>query len=146
MVKALYATMNRFESFKALSLLYFAAASFSEAARRLGKTHLVQDFLLCRHPIFAAQLRQLCRGNSRNLQETVRAAIDPFDVAGLTDRSRDPWYPAQTSDLFANRRKLDASEGEISAMLEKCGFSAPASPSRDRQLQSLSRPSERRPS
>ena len=72
LVKALYATMNRFDAFKELSLLYFAAASFSEAARRLGKTRLSQDFLFCRHPVFAPQLRQLCESSSRNLEKRVR--------------------------------------------------------------------------
>jgi len=126
LVKALYATMNRFDAFKELSLLYFAAASFSEAARRLGKTHLAQDFLFCRDPVFAPQLRQLCESSSRNLKERVRQAIEPIDVAGLTDRSRHPWYPALLSDLFSNAPKLDASEKEISIMLERCGFSAAA--------------------
>src|SRR6266404_1824914 len=45
LVGALYATMPRFEFFKALTLLYFAVASYSEAARRLGKGHLAESFL-----------------------------------------------------------------------------------------------------
>ncbi len=122
LVGALYGTMNRFDAFKELSLLYFAAASFSEAARRLGKAHLCQDFLFCRHPVFAPQLRQLCDASSRNLRKRVHQAIEPIDVAGLTDRSRHPWYPALASDLFANARKLDATEAEIGTMLKKCGF------------------------
>jgi tetracycline 7-halogenase / FADH2 O2-dependent halogenase len=122
LVKALYATMNRFDAFKELSLLYFAAASFSEAARRLGKSRLDQDFLLCRHPVFAPQLRQLCGPDTENLRKRVRQAIEPFDVAGLTDRSRHPWYPAQVSDVFANAAKLDADEKEITIMLERCGL------------------------
>ncbi len=128
LVKALYSTMNRFDAFKELTLLYFAAASFSEAARRLGKNHLAQDFLFCRHPVFAPQLRQLCESTPRNLKKRVWKAIEPIDVAGLTDRSRHPWYPAQTSDLFANAQKLDASKKEIAIMLEKCGFNASATP------------------
>jgi FADH2 O2-dependent halogenase len=130
LVKALYATMNRFDAFKELSLLYFAAASFSEAARRLGKTHLAQDFLFCRHPVFAPQLRQLCESSSRNLKKRVRHAIEPIDVAGLTDRSRHPWYPALPSDLFSNAPKLDATAKEISIMLERCGFNDSPSPCR----------------
>jgi FADH2 O2-dependent halogenase len=123
LVKALYGTMDRFDAFKELSLLYFAAASFSEAARRLGKTHLCQDFLFCRHPVFAPQLRQLCESSSGDLKKRVRQAIEPIDVAGLTDRSRDPWYPARIADLFSNASKLDATEKEISIMLARCGFS-----------------------
>src|ERR1700730_995802 len=37
LIAALYATMDRFPAFASLSMLYFAAASFSEAARRLSK-------------------------------------------------------------------------------------------------------------
>jgi FADH2 O2-dependent halogenase len=122
LVGALYATMNRFDSFKELSLLYFAAASFSEAARRLGKANLSQDFLFCRHPVFATQLRELCGPRSDDLQKRVRQAIEPIDVAGLTDRSRHPWYPALAADLFSNANKLESSRSEIALMLEKCGI------------------------
>jgi FADH2 O2-dependent halogenase len=142
LVKALYARMNQFDSFRELTLLYFAAASFSEAARRLGKTHLAQDFLLCGNSAFAAQLRQLCQADAHDIQKRVQAAIEPFDVAGLTDRSRHPWYPACTSDLFANRRKLDATEEEISAMLKRCGFSGATEAFPHGQLESPSRLSE----
>jgi FADH2 O2-dependent halogenase len=124
LVSALYATMDDFDAFRELSLLYFAAASYSEATRRLGKTG--QDFLLCRDPVFAPQLRELCETNSRNLMQRVRQAIEPIDVAGLTDRSRHPWYPALTSDLFSNAHKLDASKEEILLMLERCGLTGAA--------------------
>ena len=60
LVGALYATMDRFELFKELSLLYFAAASFSETARRLRKPQLADAFLLSRHPIFSTQLERIC--------------------------------------------------------------------------------------
>jgi hypothetical protein len=113
--------MNQFEAFKQLTLLYFAAASFSEATRRLGKAS--QDFLLCRHPIFAPQLRQLCDSPTEDLKERVYRAIEPIDIAGLTDRSRHPWYPALGSDLVGNAQKLDVTEEEIHRMLKRCGFS-----------------------
>jgi Tryptophan halogenase. len=130
LVGALYSCMNRFELFKKLSLLYFAAASFSESARRLGKEHLADSFLLCRDPVFSAQLREFCEmaHHSLSASETVELgrrigeAIEPFDVAGLNDAARDPWYPALTRDLFANASKLQASEAEIRTMLDKCGL------------------------
>jgi FADH2 O2-dependent halogenase len=122
--------MNRFDLFKKLSLLYFAAASFSETARRLGKEHLADSFLLCRHPVFGAQLREFCEAahHSLSANETVELgrrigeAIEPFDVAGLNDAARDPRYPASTRDLFANAPKLQSSEAEITTMLRKCGL------------------------
>jgi tetracycline 7-halogenase / FADH2 O2-dependent halogenase len=130
LVGALYATMDRFELFRQLSLLYFAAASFSETARRLGKFHLADSFLLCRHPAFGLQFRQLCElarqplkaGETANVQRQVRAAIEPLDVAGLTDASRHPWYPSLAADMLRGAPKLGASEPEIRAMLRQCGL------------------------
>ena len=61
------------------------------------------------------------------LGQRIRAAIEPFDVAGLTDRSRHSWYPALATDLCRAAPKLDASETEITTMLRKCGFNAPQS-------------------
>lgn len=130
LVGALYATMDRFEVFKELSLLYFAAASFSETARRLGKPQLADAFLLCRHPVFFAQLEHICAranqsltaGQTGNLVESIRAAIEPFDVAGLADPARHPWYPAATADLMRAAPKLGSTEREITTMLLKCGL------------------------
>ncbi len=132
LVGALYATMGSFDLFQELSLLYFAAATFSEAARRLGKSNLANSFLLCRHPVFADQFRRLCKsarqpivtGNLDAGRQQIRAAIEPFDVAGLTDRSRHPWYPAMAKDLLQSGPKLGVSEPELMTMLRKCGLTA----------------------
>ena len=133
LVGALYATMDRFEVFKSLTLLYFAAASYSESARRLGKTHLVDSFLLGNNPAFRSALDEfgtattngpLSAPEAESLASRIRAAIAPFDVAGLTDQTRDPWYPSDVQDLLENGAKLDASRAEIMRMLEKCGLGA----------------------
>jgi FADH2 O2-dependent halogenase len=130
LVKALYARMDRFDDFKQMSLLYFAAASFSEAARRLGKNSLVPDFLLCRHPVFGPRLKALSleEPGRPNLAARMREAVEAYDVAGFTDTSRDPWYPASASDLYRNGGKLDATDAEIGAMLARCGLGAPSAP------------------
>jgi FADH2 O2-dependent halogenase len=130
LVGALYASMERFEVFTELSLLYFAAASFSETARRLGRSQLADSFLLCRHPQFAEPFKQICErarqplslGQTGELKRRIRAAIQPFDIAGLTDDSRHPWYPALTTDLLRQASKLGASETEMMNMLRKCGL------------------------
>ena len=57
LVAALYANMADPALFKRLSLLYFAAASYSEAARRLGRPELAPGFLLHAHPRFGSELR-----------------------------------------------------------------------------------------
>jgi FADH2 O2-dependent halogenase len=128
LVGALYATMNRFELFKALTLLYFAATSYSEAARRLDTGHLVESFLLSGHPGFSRGLRQACSlahdrpsaGLNTKLKRLVNETIAPFDVAGLADGTRHPWYPARSDDLLAGAPKLGVTQDEIIAMLSKC--------------------------
>ena len=50
----------------------------------------------------------------------IREAIEPFDVAGLSDASRHPWYPAKVSDLLRGAPKLGVSESEMVTMLKKC--------------------------
>ena len=132
LVAALYATMNNFPVFVALSLLYFAAASYSEAARRLGKPHLASSFLLCEHPVFgkaSAALferaqRPMTRPESAELIRDVLTAIEPFNVAGLGRRERGNWYPVEARDLLENAHKLEATRQEVLAMLARCGFTA----------------------
>ena len=50
LVAALYANMGDVPLFKRLTLLYFAAASYAETARRLGRPDLAPGFLLSAHP------------------------------------------------------------------------------------------------
>ena len=130
LVAALYSSMGDVPLFKRLTLLYFAAASFSEAARRLGRPGLAPGFLLHRHPAFgpalhACTMMALARpqGRAREaLIEEIDSAIEPFDIAGLLDRSRRDWYPVLAGDLVENARKLYATAGEVDALLERCGF------------------------
>jgi FADH2 O2-dependent halogenase len=133
LVAALYATMADFDLFKRLARLYFAAASYSEAARRLGRPELAPGFLLCDHPEFGPAARAitdvaLMRPTDRaraNLFAEVDRVIAPFDLAGLGDDTRRDWYPVRAGDLIASRAKLDATEAAIVGLLERCGF-APA--------------------
>jgi FADH2 O2-dependent halogenase len=130
LVGALYANMADVPLFKRLTLLYFAAASYSEAARRLGKPELAPGFLLHAHPRFGPELRACAAlaaaapaGATRDaLLSRIDRAIEPFDTAGLLDRSRRDWYPVLASDLIANASKLAATAGEADLLLERCGF------------------------
>ncbi len=58
------------------------------------------------------------------LLDRIDRAIEPFDVAGLLDRSRRDWYPVLADDLVKNAWKLNASAEEIERLLERCGFVA----------------------
>jgi FADH2 O2-dependent halogenase len=130
LVAALYAAMADPPLFKRLTLLYFAAASFSEAVRRLGRPSMAPGFLLNRHPRFGAELREcslaaLSRpmaGARDALLARIDRAIEPFDIAGLLDAGRRNWYPVRAEDLLASAEKLDADRGEIRRLLERSGF------------------------
>jgi FADH2 O2-dependent halogenase len=139
LVAALYASFADFELFAALSLLYFAAASFGETARRLGRADLAGSFLGGDHAAFGPAFRDCCRrairmrknGTSNaeraDLISRVFAAIEPWDVAGLTDAGRRRWHPMEAAPLLASSHKLGVSRQEIEVMLARSGFWAEAS-------------------
>jgi FADH2 O2-dependent halogenase len=130
LVAALYAAMDDFAVFKRLTRLYFAAASFSETARRLGRHDLAPGFLLCDHPRFGPASRAIAevaigRPTDRaraHLFDQIDRTVEPFDVAGLGDDTRRDWYPVLAQDIIAGRHKLGASETEIESLLARCGF------------------------
>ncbi len=133
MVGALYHSMEDPELFRRLSLLYFAAASFSEAARRLGRPDLAPGFLLQEHAGFGPEVGACAalaaarpEGRARaELFARIDRAIEPFDIAGLR-ADRQHWYPALAEDLVAGAAKLEASADAIEGLLARCGFPRPA--------------------
>jgi FADH2 O2-dependent halogenase len=128
-VAALYHTMDDPDLFRRLSLLYFAAASYSEAARRLGRPDLAPGFLLQEHARFGPEVGACAalacaqpRGRDRQaLFDRIDRAVEPFDVAGLR-ADRQHWYPALADDLLAAAPKLDAPPEAIEDLLARCGF------------------------
>ncbi len=130
LVGSLYANLNDFPVFSALTLLYFAAASFSEMSRRLSRPHLATSFLLHDDPVFGPASAELlgrsrhCRteGESARLVKDILQAIEPFNVAGLGEFSRRNWYPVDSAYLFRSAWKLGAGDEEIACLLERCGF------------------------
>ena len=138
LVGALYANFANFPVFSALSLLYFAAASYAETARRLERPQLASSFLLHDHPRFGpecARVLQHARSvrsgqDSAAVIEEIRRVIEPVDVAGLSNCTRRNWFPVDPQDLLHAAHKLDASREQIIQMLVRCGFSASA-PCRD---------------
>jgi FADH2 O2-dependent halogenase len=132
LVAALYAAMDDPALFKRLTLLYFAAASFSEAASRLGRPELAPGFLLSAHPTFGPEMHACTlaalsapRGPARRtLEARINRAIEPFDAIGLLDRRRRDWYPVLAEDLMASASKLHATHGEVQDLLERSGTRA----------------------
>jgi FADH2 O2-dependent halogenase len=141
LVGALYAAMDDFPLFAALARLYFAAASFSEAARRLGRPDLAGSFLCGDHPTFRRALEECCgsilaasAGQRQDpawragCLQAIDRAIEPIDVAGLRHPGRRNWYPVEAGDLVAGAQKLHASASDIERLLERSGFLAAGGP------------------
>ena len=130
LIGGLYANMDNFSAFTAVSLLYFAAVSFSETAHRLGKPELASSFLLHQHPGFGPASRVLleraCKlhgeSDTTAFAEEVLKLIEPFNLGGFGNPTRHNWYPVCAEDLLHARSKLGASREEIIAMLDKLGF------------------------
>ena len=133
LLAALYANMGNFSVFRSLSLLYFAAASFSETARRLGKDDLASSFLLYDRPGFGESSRCLLARAASGIApeaaaafaDEIRQAIQPIDVAGLCANPPKPWYPVRREDLSNSAWKLGATEAEIESLIARAGFDAP---------------------
>jgi FADH2 O2-dependent halogenase len=133
LIGALYATMDNFPAFTAVSLLYFAAVSFSETAHRLGKPELAAGFLLDGDPGFGPGARVLLerayrlRGvdDTRAFTEDVLRLIEPINLGGFGNPARRNSYPVCAEDLLNGASKLGASREEIVAMLERSGFFEP---------------------
>lgn len=134
LVGSLYAVMGDFELFKRLTLLYFAAASFSETARRLGRPERARGFLLHADERFGPALRGCCEAAAQRptgagrerLLGGIDEAIAPFDVAGLGDRSRRDFHPVLAEDLLRAAAKVGVSAVEVEGLLVRCGLRNPA--------------------
>jgi FADH2 O2-dependent halogenase len=131
LIAALYAQMDDFPLFSRLTLIYFAAAIFSETARRLGKADLTGGkFLLIDHSLFASRSRECLRQAlgalapeaRMRLLDSISTAIELLDLAGLNDQTRRNWFPVEPADLYRSAHKLGADAGAIERLLDRCGF------------------------
>lgn len=130
LIGSLYSNMHDFQLFRTLSLLYFAAASYSETARRLHKSERANSFLLADNPDFSTKfnrITELAQGplhaaQKRDLQSSIYRLIEKFDVAGLCKHPANHWYPVHAQDLVDSSYKLDATKQEIAQLLARCGF------------------------
>ncbi len=135
LIGALFGCMGRPAELHRLLMLYFAAASFSETARRLGRPELAGGFLLRKHPTFGAACSRIVeettagRLGGEALADAVKSAVAPVDVGGWCDPVRRNWYPVVFAPLFAAADRLGASRAEIRAMLVRAGVAASAIPS-----------------
>ena len=125
-IGACYAAMPRFSDFAALSMFYFAAASYSEMARRLDKRHLVRRFLAADHTEFGGNLRCVADRVRRGAtQIDVTEAIACLNVAGLSDTKKQNWYGVDLGDVVSSAEKLGMTVAEMRAVLRTAPWAQP---------------------
>ncbi|HEX8236182.1 MAG TPA: tryptophan 7-halogenase [Abditibacteriaceae bacterium] len=134
LIAALYSCMSDFSLFVPMSMLYFTAATYTETARRLDRSHLAGLFLMHNHPVFGPALAACCEKASQWSNATaspvqkqqfvaqIMRTIEPFNVAGLGRPHLRNWYPVDASDLLDAAPKLSANRQEIEQLLARCGF------------------------
>src|SRR5262249_14314096 len=124
-----YATFPQFELFTSLSMTYFAAASYCEMARRLGRNHLAQRFLAVGRPTFATATGDLSRTLRQNggfdsirFATQVKQTIDCLNVAGLCDQRKQNWYDVDLEDVLRRAEKLEISSEEMQSFLQTASW------------------------
>ena len=126
LIAAAYRVLGRSAAFEALTMLYFASASFAETALRLGKPALAPGFLLRAHPhvgpVMRTVLAEAGRVSDADWIARVASAIEPINVAGLCDPEKRHWYGVDVADLLRSAPRLESSPEAIQAMLRDCGL------------------------
>ncbi|MBL8205451.1 MAG: tryptophan 7-halogenase [Blastocatellia bacterium] len=127
-----YAAFPQFELFTNYSMFYFAAASFSEMARRLQQSHLVRRFLAADHPTFAAAKLSLGRAlregsvpDPEKFAAEVQSQTDCLNIAGLCDDTKSNWYDVDFADIIRASNKLEMTAEEMRATLQQAAWARP---------------------
>jgi FADH2 O2-dependent halogenase len=125
-IASCYAAFSRFENFAAYSMFYFAAASYSEMARRLDAPHLVQRFLAADRQPFAAELERLGQLSRQAQREDfaaqVKDSIEALNIAGLCDGGKRNWYGVDLNDVVTGAAKLGKTEAEMRTILRNAAW------------------------
>jgi FADH2 O2-dependent halogenase len=113
-----YAGFRRFGAFAAYSMFYFAAASFSEMARRLSSSRTPRGFLCGDSPAFTSALERLSpavhtAADIEHYEDEVAAAVDDQNIAGLCDRGKQNWYAVELEDTIRTAGKLGLTPEEV---------------------------------
>lgn len=144
LVEGAYRARHDFDVFVAHSFLYFALASYAEAAQRLLPKHPGGDpwgwsgFLGADDPVavqmmrrasalLGAALRVRARDRGTRFFDAMARLIAPRNVAGLADPARRRLYPVDLDALVGGARLLGLSREAITAALPRLrGFAETA--------------------
>lgn len=125
LIRGCYRAFPRFDDFTSLSMLYFAAASFSEMSRRLRPPSPEAEFLLGDRPefdeAFDRLLTQIEAGEHLPLS-VAGENLAAYNVAGLCRPDRRNWYPVDVRDCVEGAHLLGVSPDEVMACLLRLGL------------------------
>ena len=130
-----YAAMPTFPLFTAYSMFYFAAAGYSEMTRRLGEPR-VRRYLAADHRQFAPAMRSYgvwLKNHARSadpsdiaeITHRICQAIDPLNVAGLCDPSKQNWYGVDLEDVIRDAAKLGFTSDAMRQILADAPWAQP---------------------
>jgi FADH2 O2-dependent halogenase len=112
-----YAGFRDFPMFASYSMFYFAAASFSEMARRLDSPKTPRGFLCGDSDAFTSAMTRLAPASPGVLRERydgqVAAAIADWNVAGLCDAEKQNWYGVDLDDTVGSAEKLGLTRKQV---------------------------------
>ena len=111
-----YAGFPRFAQFAAYSMFYFAAASYSEMARRLNVHSPDGRFLCSDRASFrdaTVRLSPITAAADRHYADAVAQAIEPLNIAGLCEPGRRNWYPVDLDETMRAAAKLGVTRQQI---------------------------------
>ena len=118
-----YAGFRRFGAFAAYSMFYFAAASFSEMARRLSSPRTPRGFLCGDSPAFTSALERLSpavhtAADIKRYEDDVTAAVADRNIAGLCDRGKHNWYAVDLEDTIRGAAALGLTAQQVQQALD----------------------------
>ena len=125
LVGGCYAAFPNFPAFASLTMIYFAAASFSEMARRLERPYLAPEFLLGGRADFRGLLERHTDAARNGAPPTLAALatdLEPFNVAGLCVPEKRNWYGVDPADVVAGAAKLGVSPEEVRELFRRMGL------------------------
>jgi tetracycline 7-halogenase / FADH2 O2-dependent halogenase len=113
-----YAGFRHFPTFAAYSMFYFAAASFSEMARRCASPRTPRGFLCGDSDAFSAALERLSPAvaggfDVAHYEREIAAAVDDWNIAGLCDPEKRNWYPVDLDDAIRHAEKLGLTRKQV---------------------------------
>jgi FADH2 O2-dependent halogenase len=101
-------------------MFYFAAASFSEMARRLGVQPAAARFLCSHDEAYRRDTERLSPARvspNADYASDVARVVEPMNIAGLCDAAKRNWYGVDLEDVVRGAHKLGVPQADLKVRL-----------------------------